>query len=599
MEAAVKSNTTKKSVKEWLIQLTREPLPILPHTGATLLKRLQDPNIALNQVSGVVMQDPVLTLHLLRQANKLNRNEFTDITNISHTVTLLGLGNVQKLSRNIPILKKDLHDNSYLNYLTAVMRSIHAAEQARSWAIKRSYHAPDEIYLATLMYAVPMWCLWRFANHEMNLINHLMLKERIPKNEAELVVLGCSTDKICQALAKLWNFPEVVRLALDKNNQPSQRFVIAMARAAANNPFPELPAYDPNGISLTTPTVQVLLANWLAAETDIDWYSRQTTRSLRVLSAFLKVPENDAYEHTQQIALEVSRRFPIPGIVKPAAHMLFLKSEAIRRTVKLSQLESVTQKLAENWAQVESGAVKNIADIEAAELQHNSSVVRSVDVESDAKAQPCSREIESESVAKPSSGDGIIIEGKKERPPATTLSMGSLRIDEIKAFVQQLKSRPEDYHDIGKLLGDTCETINTAIGMERVVAGLLNKRGTKLRGFCGSGTVGYPKFRNFESDLEGNNLFSRLIVKPAAIWIDPIDNAKALNLVPASFCDICETDKFLLHSIFSEDSAIAVIYADQGPGNSASKLKPEHYKSFKLVCAAVNQCLSKNVLSTG
>lgn len=563
-----KVSSTAKPIKEWLIQLTRNPLPILPHTGANLLKQLQDPNIALNQVANVVGQDPILTLHVLRQANRLNKNKHTDITNINHAIAILGLSNVQKLSRNIPISKKDFTDKTYLNYLTSVMRSLHAAEQAKSWANKRAYHAPDDIYLAALLFGVPMWCLWQFANHEMNLIEHLISKERIPKIDAEKTVLGCSTEKICHALAKVWNLPEVVRDAMNKKNQPSHRFIISTAKKAAGTAFPELPAYDPNGVAINSPAVQVMLANWLATETDIDWYSRQTTRCMRVASAFLRMSELDTHHHSQIIALRVSRQFPIPGIASPANHLLLLPSKAIRRTIKLSQLTQATEQLSQNWEKVESGQFESFADIIAEENKQKA-----------AAAPPTSTKVQDKA-------QGALRKAAATNKPAQEIDVGML-----KDFINALKTAPEEFSNVNELMDMVCQTLRYGIGLERVVAGLLNKNHTEIQGFHQCGADEYPRLCSFNVNLKPTNLFTKLVRQSAAVWIDPTNNGKALSQVPGSFKACNDSDHFFLHSIFYGSRPVAIIYADQGPGDAAA-LKEDHYKTFKLVCNAINQCLA-------
>ena len=562
--------STAKSIKEWLIQLTRAPLPILPHTGASLLQQLQDPNIALNQVAKVVGQDPILTLHVLRQANKLNKNQHTDITNINHAITILGLGNVQKLSRNIPICKKDLTDKTYLHYLTSVMRSIHAAEQARSWATKRAYHAPDEIHLAALLFGVPMWCLWQFANHEMNLIEHLVARERIPKVNAEKTVLGCTTEKLCSALAKAWKLPEIVRDALDKKNQPSHRFVISTAHKAAGTAFPELPAYDPTGVAINSPAVQVMLANWLATETDIDWYSRQTTRCVRVTSAFLRMSEEDAFHHSQYIAVNTSRAFPIPGIATPAARMALLPEKAIRRTIKLSELTQATEQLSQNWEKVESGEFETFADIIAKEQ----------------KEKPTKKAATPEQQQAQAKANANIRKASAQKPPA------EINVGMLKDFINALKTAPEEFADVHDLMKMTCETIHYAIGLERVVAGLLNANHSEVLGFSGAGTRDYPELEKFHVKLQPTNLFTKMVRQSAALWIDPIKNGKALAQIPGSFKAVNESDHFFLHSIFYGPRPVAIIYADQGPGDAAA-LKEDHYKTFKLVCNTINNCLNQ------
>lgn len=537
-------------VKEWVIRLGKYPLPILPHTGADLLEQLQNTDISLNQVASIVEQDPVLTLHLLRQANRLNESNSrkqNDIHDIYHAISLLGLTNVQKLSRQIPILKPNFEEIQTQNYLSAISRSVHAAKQAEHWAKLRHYHAPHEIYLSALLYGVPMWCLWQFAYHEMELIDHLMTKERIPKEEAELAVLGCTTSTLSQVLVKSWKLPEIVREAMNPKNQPNNRFIVSVAKKSLATAYPELPPYDPNGVTTNSPAVMVLFSNWLAAETNIDFYSRQTDRCVRVVSAFLRKKTTETEKLIRNIAIETSRAFPIPGVVTPGEKLLFLPGLPIRRRIKLSQLAEMTKKLHENWEAIQQDAFPSIVDF----VEHKEKI-------------------------------------------GTTQAIAPQEINEkvLHDFLKSLKESPQDFTNLETLLSMLCQSLHFGLGMTRVTAATLQKNNSELALQHFSGVTEDDSLKSLVIELVPTNLFSKLVRQPAALLVDRDHNTKAFSQIPMAVRTAIQTNSFMVHSLFRGPTPLGIVYADYGPGMSKI-LDPVHYNLFKHACNLVCQHLSQ------
>lgn len=538
-------------VKEWVIRLGKYPLPILPHTGADLLEQLQNPDISLNQVAAIVEQDPVLTLHLLRQANRLNESNSrkqTDIHDIHHAISLLGLTNIQKLSRQIPILKPNFEEIQTQNYLSAICRSAHAAKQAAHWAKLRHYHAPHEIYLSALLYGVPMWCLWQFAYHEMELIHHLMTKERIPKEEAELAVLGCTTSTLSQVLVKSWKLPEIVREAMNPKNQPNNRFIVSVAKKSLATAYPELPPYDPNGVTTNSPAVMVLFSNWLAAETYIDFYSRQTERCVRVVSAFLRKKTTETEKLIRDTAIETSREFPIPGVVTPGEKLLFLPGLPIRRRIKMSQLAEMTKKLHENWEAIQQDSFPSIVDY----------------VEHKEKAAP----------------------SQKSKPQEFNEKV-------LHDFLRSLKESPKDFTELNSLLDMLCQSLHFGIGIPRVMAATLRNHNTELVTQHFAGLDGDDSLRHLVIELQPTNLFTKLVRQPAALLVDRDHNTKAFAQIPISIKTVIQTNSFMVHSLFRGPTPIGIVYGDYGQGMS-KVLDPVHYNLFKLGCNSVCQHLSQH-----
>ena len=572
--AAVSEKYSPRGVQYWRTHLMNEFLPIMPHTGQSLIEQLKDANISSHQVAHIVAQDPILGIQVVKEANRLNtKNQHTDITNIEHCVAIMGLDNIHRLAHKIPILDPSAEYNETQYYLNAIIRSLHAAVQARSWAVQRSYHAPHEIFLASLFYGVPMWYLWQLATSEMLTIHHLTQNEMVPATTAEKTVLGCTINTLCLALAVEWKLPKIVQNAFDPAFHPDNRFLMATARQVSSDSFPELPAYDTKGVATNSPAVQVILANWLCRETDIDWSSRQTDRAMKVISAFLRMPLPETRKLILQNALEVSRAYPIPGILTPGASLLFPPSPPKHREVKLAEIATLAKKLV-----IEAGPNEKHKHLSAQQISDNPELTRSFNW---TKQSQSLFEVDIENFNDKNTSIMEAEQPHKQRSPDHGL---------FKEFTDSIRSHPEKYRNTNELFELACEALQVGLGLERVIFAVKNKNGRQLQSRSSTGCTQNPALQYFECPLNDEGLFHTLLKKSSSIWVNKDNLDNALKQLPKEFRDHCQVEEFFMMSILRGSNTLGICYVDQGP--NGEKLRKEHYNAYKYLCNSVTKCLT-------
>ncbi|MBV1922040.1 MAG: HDOD domain-containing protein, partial [Pseudomonadales bacterium] len=337
-----------KGLEAWIDILDGSLLPVIPATARVLGQLMKDDDASLHDIGTLIEQDPVMTVHLIREVNRAFSNKAAGtLTNVHHCVSLLGLDRVKLLVKQFKAIKGDPNSKRDMTYLRAIMQSLHAAEQAKAWNALRHQASPEHVYLSTLMAGVPMWCLWRFAHKEMAIINTLQKRERIPSEEAEFAVLGCTREQIVLALAKRWCFPSNIIDAMDSNKLPSHRYLAHAVKEGLTAVKPSLPNKDETGRIANSPSFPVALANWLVQEASIDWYSRQTYRCLAIIGAYLGVQQDEAWRVVRGAALQTSQQFPIPGVLTPAVSLIFPPMPAQRRRIRADKLAEVVGKMKE------------------------------------------------------------------------------------------------------------------------------------------------------------------------------------------------------------------------------------------------------------
>ncbi len=535
----------------WLRVLDSSPLPILAHTGKVLISTLQDENVALSQLTKLIVQDPAACLHVLRKANWLShRGKHSDIISISHCVSVIGFEELKGLLSSLPILKDQYELSSVINYTRSIMRSLHAATQARHWAMLRSQANPEHVFLTALLYGAPLWALWQTAPAEMKIVEHLILNEKVPVQEAEKSVLGLSVASLAQNLACLWGLPTVVQEAYDPSNQPMISLLLHYGKKARAGQLEALPAFDEEGVALNSPAAQVLLANWLAVEADVDWYSRQMQRCLGVIAAYLNLPLEQVWKQVRAEACNISRAFPLPGIITPGERFLLSRDAPKRRKIKPSQLAGQVQDLlSKKDILLQDGPMHFSADqalqVVVESIEHNNNIQFI--------------------------GDQAF----------------------YKSFLDRMRLKPDSFATLHELLESATEALQLGLGFARVAVLLKEREGNLLHAICYAGDPDQSTLDELVIDLETTNLFTKLLLKSTALWVGQGENASLFKLLPNNFKQASgEVDSFFVRSIFNQKKPLGVLYVDAGQGHERS-LCESQYKNFRLFCKLMAQCIRK------
>lgn len=310
-----------RSLSLWLIHL--EPLqpPVDPAVREALLTELAAGNASSSQFAALLQRDPPQVLAVLREANRALRKYGRDTATVEHAITLLGTERVRQLLLAAPVLDPD-HPHA-LAYRQSLLRSRHAAWQARLWAEGSARWHPEDIYWSTLLAGAPVWLLELEAGP---LLQQLARQRAIGLDSgtaAQRQLLGTALAPICAALAERWQLPAISRHSWQPAHCGSPRQWLQLARAAR---LEQPPLLDDSIISDLSqqPALIAALANALAREADWDWYSRRTLRLLRIAASCCRRPITTLVSHGHRTAAALSR-FVVerqPDLLTPAARLL-------------------------------------------------------------------------------------------------------------------------------------------------------------------------------------------------------------------------------------------------------------------------------------
>ncbi len=130
-----------------------------------------------------------------------------------------------------------------------------------------------------------------------------------------------------------------------------------------------------------------------------------------------------------------------------------------------------------------------------------------------------------------------------------------------------------------KILSLTMDGMHDGIGLNRVVFALLTQERHQLRARAIAGSDNDPAFNRFLIELNGAHLFTRLMEKPQALWINDTNRVKFWPLVPRPFQRIIRSNSFLVLSVFVKGKPVGMFYADRH--SEACHLDAHAYHRFK------------------
>lgn len=556
-----------RGLRAWVTILDEGMLPVLPNSLKQLKAVLLKPDFELAELSDCIVHDPVMMVHLIREVNRCFKGKAAGtLTDIHHCISMLGLERASGLINQFRAIKGDPGNKVEVAYLESIMQSLHAAAQARDWHDVRKQAAPEQIYLATLLSGVPRWCLWRFAYKEIKIIETLQKKELIPKEAAENAVLGCTTDEIVLALAERWHFPDIIVGALNHKELPSFKFFAQTARSGYHQKHPVMPMKDERGRIVNTPSMPVLLANWLAQEVSHDWYSRQTNRCIAIVAGYLQLELHETRHRIQQVALAVSHQMHMKGVSTPAEKLIFPVMPPKHRRIHLSALDNVVNQLQEG---------KKLSEVVRHEVEDDTTfMVR----------KPVPARVEPFAPKPPPKAAQPERRGGQEPLKKVTGFIAEEKQRKFTLFLQRLIKEMGYYDSAYQLLREMVDVIHECTRIERVVVGIVDLKKGTVTGYYSVGAEQYPGLQKYEVALQPANFFTQLIKRPRGVWVHPDRPSDISALMPGSFKQVSQADEFLIHSIFNLNGPFAVLYADKGATPSDTMAEAE----FEICRAAAN-----------
>lgn len=174
------------------------------------------------------------------------------------------------------------------------------------------------------------------------------------------------------------------------------------------------------------------------------------------------------------------------------------------------------------------------------------------------------------------------------QPKAATTGSAD-RLAKVQADVAIIKKSVQQQAGIDVLLRQTLDSVSQSLGFLRVHFLLLNpakdKAETKISRFANNADQATLKLA---VSLQPANLFTQLVKKPQAFWLNANNYDKYWSMVPGNVKSVIHVDRFIAASVHFGEKPVGIIYAD----NQHEEISEEQFKMFQQLTLILNKGLA-------
>lgn len=212
-------------------------MPIFGRTARDVAKMTASENSSVAALSQVILQDAAMTARVLKLANSALYNPgLRSISTISRAIIVLGFETVRDMAISVGVVEAMLKAKARARVAREMALAFHAAVQARAMAVTRRDAAPEEVFIAALLYRLGDMAFWCAAGEAGERLESALQEPGITPAQAEEQVLGFQLKQLTRSLAREWHLNALLQQVLDGRVEKAEReYAIVLSRQLAES----------------------------------------------------------------------------------------------------------------------------------------------------------------------------------------------------------------------------------------------------------------------------------------------------------------------------------------------------------------------------
>jgi HD-like signal output (HDOD) protein len=203
--------TAPLSLNGWTTVLSNEEMPIFSNTALSIHDILNDDRKGAMELASVILQDPNLTVKLLKISNTPHYNPTRQkMVTVSRAIIMIGSEVIRELTLVCSFFESILSAINKRQANEEIAQAIHAAVHAKSIAVAANDKSPEEVFIATLLNHIGSISFWCFCGNQGERIQMLIHQGNCSREEAEKKVLGFKLTDLGLSLSKTWKLGSLV-----------------------------------------------------------------------------------------------------------------------------------------------------------------------------------------------------------------------------------------------------------------------------------------------------------------------------------------------------------------------------------------------------
>jgi HD-like signal output (HDOD) protein len=205
----------------WVNYLDKVELPILSKTIKSIAHIGESDEMHIDDLVSVILQDADLTSKVIKLANSATYNPMRVPTDtMSRAIVQVGFESVRSIAISSALVDQLTRKSNQKQLFDCLVRSFHAAVQAKYLAADLPSEIQESIFIAALLYDVGEAAFWSSSARQTELLERMNLQSEQSYLDTQKEVLGTSFKSISRGLVKCWGLGKLLEESL---TQPSSR----------------------------------------------------------------------------------------------------------------------------------------------------------------------------------------------------------------------------------------------------------------------------------------------------------------------------------------------------------------------------------------
>lgn len=350
-------NTSKTyslpNAEDWQVIQRFHDLPILPSTRKAFRQLMQKASLSFDGLAKIAEQDPAICLHMLLRIHQRNPASLEQISSASSCISLLGMEEVVRLVKQLPVLDASPNKRSERNYMESLHSSVLAGQIAAQWAQYKPGLNQHQAQWAAMLASVPLWA-WqlRHVSASQRCFNQLSQgKDIIPALENSFGTLTKSRLLQWKKYSLHLGLPKVCQNLWQQQCWPKANEWQALRKQSLTR----IDGHRALKLQCQQPELLIYFANILAYQYRFGAYRYKSQRWLNLSAHFLNQDANKIHQQVTQLSLQLARHgrltTTINSLLAPrnTSQPLVTVYECIKPLAKL-EMERDAPKAVENIA---------------------------------------------------------------------------------------------------------------------------------------------------------------------------------------------------------------------------------------------------------
>lgn len=294
------------NAEDWQMIMRFHNLPILPSTRKAFQQLMRKASLSFDNLAKIAEQDPAICLHMLLRIHNRSPGSLDQISTAAGCISLLGMEEVVRLVKQLPVLASMPKSRSERNYMESLHCSVLAGKIAAQWAHFKPGLNQHQAQWATMLASAPLW-LWQLRQVSASQISLNQIsqgKDIISALEQGFGKLSKSRLAEWKKLARQLALPTVCQSLWQSQCWPKAKEFQVLRKHSLT----QIDGHKALKLQCQQPELLIYFANALANQYRFGAYRYKSQRWLHICAHFLNKDPEKIHQDVIQLSLQLAQQ---------------------------------------------------------------------------------------------------------------------------------------------------------------------------------------------------------------------------------------------------------------------------------------------------